>query len=148
MGSKPSTYIFDDINDLTREHAHKKANQSTNLKKTTHESKSNTKKVSFTVCVNKIEGVKHHNFIRFNEPTNVTIDALQHYNRIGIVKERIVTITLNANQYIKIYDPFNEHAFENPIQVGNIAYYGKKADIGFLVSFIDTNYETYVDTSN
>jgi hypothetical protein len=148
MGSNPSKYLFDDITDLNRDYEHKKISQSKNLKKTTHEQKSTNKKVSFTVCVNKIEDVKHHNFIRFNAPTNVTIDALKHYNNVGIVKDRVVNITIKAGQYIKIYDPFNENAFENPIQVGEIAYYGKKADVGFLVSFIDTNYDTYVDTSN
>tara|TARA_B110001469_G_C9635341_1_gene318454 strand:- start:2012 stop:2482 length:471 start_codon:yes stop_codon:yes gene_type:complete len=156
MGSKPSKHLFDDINELHIEYEHKKITQSKNLKKTTHEQKStNTRKqkstnknVSFTVCVNKNEGVKLHNFIRFNAPTNVTINALKHYNNIGIVKEQVVNVTVDAGQYIKIYDPFNENAFENPIQVGEIAYYGKKADVGYLVSFIDTNFDTFVDTSN
>jgi hypothetical protein len=147
MGSKSSTYIFDDINDLTREYEHKSITQNKKIKKTTHEQKS-TKRVSVTVCVNNIEGVKHHNFIRFNEHTYVTVDALRNYNRIGIVKERIVNRNINAGNYVKIYDPFNEDAFENPIQVGEIIYYGKKADVGYLVSFIDTNYDIYVDTSN
>ena len=156
MGSKPSKHLFNDINELHSEYEHKKITQSKNLKKTTYEQKSTktliqnstNKKVSFNVCVNKIEGVKLHNFIRFNTPTNVTINALKQYNNIGIVKERVVNITIEAGQYIKIYDPFNENAFENPIQVGEIAYYGKKADVGYLVSFIDTNFDTFVDTSN
>ena len=148
MGSKPSKHLFDDINELNREYEHKSINQTKNLQKMTHNPQSNTKKAAFNVCVNKIDGIKHHNFIRFNEPTNVTIDALKHYNRIGIVKERIITLTIKTGDYIQIYDPFNENAFENPIQVGDIIYYGKKADVGYLVSFIDSNYDTYVDTSN
>jgi len=156
MGSSSSKHLFDDINELHSEYEHTNIIQSKNLKETKHEQKSikpliqnsTNKKVSFNVCVNKIEGVKLHNFIRFNTSTNVNINALKHYNNIGIIKEPVVNVTVEAGQYIKIYDPFNENAFENPIQVGEIAYYGKKADVGYLVSFIDTNFDTFVDTSN
>ena len=155
MGSTTSKYLFDDINEIidesqqnmvSKENILYNVPKSKNIKKMKHKKKSNHTHMSFNVCVNKTHGKKFHNFIKFNEPTNVTIDALNQYKNIGIVKERIVNISLNANQYISIYDPFNETAFENPIQVGEIVYYGKKADSGYSVSFIDTHYETYIET--
>ena len=153
MGTSRSKPIGDIIKELNTEYEHTPLNKINGIKKNIHTPTTSSKKnscntTSFTVGVNKINNIKHHNFIKFKKSTHVTIDAIKHYTNIGILKERIFNITIDACKYIKIYDPFNENAFENPIQVGEIVYYGIKADVGYLVSFIDTNYESYIELSH
>ena len=74
----------------------------------------------------------YHEYFKFFDETNVIVERDYPYDKSR--RELIVNMKIKADSIIQVFDAFGTSAFETPVKVNEILFYGKSSDDGYYIT--------------
>lgn len=82
-----------------------------------------------------INNLLYHEYYVFDEAVEVIVERNNPDYFSSKFREQIVKTIILPGNSIKVFDAFGDSAFENPVKVNEILFYGKSSEDGYYITF-------------